>query len=101
MNRTELSRLVSKLYHRRKIVDELPDLEERITVYLGANNLSGLTIAGYRVELTGQELVIAQAPAFNQNQLSLIPDYFCLKHSRRTIRAYRAYSGTNPAKGED
>ena len=101
MNRTELSRLVSKLYHRRKFATELPDLEGRLTAYLEANNLSGITIAGYRVELAGTKLVITLAPAFNQNQLSLIPDYFCLNHERRSVTAYRACLGTYPKKGED
>lgn len=83
MTHTELSRLVRKLYHRRKLVTELPDLEVRLTAHLEANNLSRVNIAEFHVELTETELVITQAPVFNQNQLSLIPDYFCLEYERR------------------
>ncbi len=83
MTRTELFRLVRKLHHRRKLSDELPALEIRLAAYLAVNNLSGLTIAGYRVEQMEAELVITQAPISDENQLSLIPDYGCPECERR------------------
>lgn len=89
MTRTELSRLVRKLYHRRKLAAELPDFEARLIAYFAANNLSHLTIAGYRVEQTSTELVITPAPSINENQLSLIPDYFCLEYERRKVGTYQ------------
>lgn len=84
MTRTELSRLVRKLYHRRKLSDELPDLEAKLTAYLEVVNLSRLNISGYIVEITEEELVITQAPHIDENQLDLIPDYFCLEYERRS-----------------
>lgn len=89
MTRTELCRLVRRLYHRRKLSAELPDLEGSLTTYLEANNLSRLNIAGYRVERMESELVITEAPAVNENQLSLIPDYFCLEQERRSLGTYQ------------
>jgi hypothetical protein len=83
MTKTELARLVRKLYHRRKIAADIPEFEARISTYLAANNLSGLAIAGYRVEQTEEELVITPAPSIDENQLSLIPDYFSLEYDRR------------------
>lgn len=80
MTRTELCRLVRKLYYRKKLSLELPDLEIRLAAYLEASNLSRLTIAGYRVERTETELSIMPTPKIDENQLSLIPDYFCLEH---------------------
>jgi hypothetical protein len=88
MTRTELCRLVRKLYHRRKLSAELPDLEVRLAAYLETNNLSRLTVAGYRVERTETELVITLAPRIDENQLSLIPEYFCLEHERRNVGTY-------------
>jgi hypothetical protein len=79
MTKTELIRLVRKLYHRRRIAADIPEFEARLSAYLAANNLSGLTIAGYLVEQTEAELVITQASRINENQLTLIPDYFILE----------------------
>ena len=85
----ELCRLVRRLYHRRKLSAELPDLEGSLTAYLEANNLSRLTVAGYRVEQVESELVITEAPTVNENQLNLIPDYFCLEQERRSIGTHQ------------
>ena len=87
MTRTELCRLVRKLYRRRKLSAELPDLEVKLTAYLEANNLSRLAVAGYRVERTGTGLVITPSPRIDINQLSLIPEYFCLEQERKSIHA--------------
>jgi hypothetical protein len=82
MTRTELSRLVRRLYHRRKLSDELPDLEVRLITHLEVNSISKITVAGYRVERTETELVIAPVPRINESQLSLIPEYYCLEYER-------------------
>ncbi|MBI5847183.1 MAG: hypothetical protein HZB31_04415 [Nitrospirae bacterium] len=79
MTRTELSRLVRKLYHRRRLAGELPDLEFSIATYLEANNISRLSVSGYRIEVKEEGLLITEAPGIDENQLSLIPDYFCLE----------------------
>ena len=79
MTRTELSRLVRKLYQRRRLAGELPDLELKISTYLEVNNISRLSVSGYRVEVKEEGLLITEAPRINENQLSLIPDYFCLE----------------------
>ena len=79
MTRTELSRLVRKLYHRRRLANELPDLEFRIATYLEANNISRLSVSGYRVEVKEEGLFRTEAPRIDENQLSLIPDYFGLE----------------------
>ena len=83
MTRTELSRLVRKLYHRRRLVGELPDLELSIATYLEANSISKLSVSGYRVEVKEEGLHITEAPRIDENQLPLIPDYFCLEYERR------------------
>ena len=82
MTRTELSRLVRKLYHRRMLAGELPDLELKISTYLELNGISKLSVAGFRVEAKEEGLLITEAPGINENQLSLIPDYFCLEIQR-------------------
>ncbi len=79
MTRTELSRLVRKLYHRRRLAGELPDIEIRIAAYLEANNTSRLSVSGFRVEVKDEGLLITEAPRIDENQHSLIPDYFCLE----------------------
>jgi len=79
MTRTELSRLVRKLYQRRRLAGELPDLELKISTYLEVNNISRLSVSGYRVEVKEEGLLITEAPRIDENQLSLIPDYFCLE----------------------
>jgi len=79
MTRTELSRLVRKLYQRRRLAGELPDLELKISTYLELNGISKLSVAGFRVEAKEEGLLITEAPGINENQLSLIPDYFCLE----------------------
>ncbi len=79
MTRTELSRLVRKLYHRRRLAGELPDLEFRIATYLEVNNILRLSVSGFRVEVKEEGLLITEAPRIDENQLSLIPDYFCLE----------------------
>ena len=68
-----------KLYHRRRLAGELPDLEFRIATYLEANKISRLSVSGFRVEVKGEGLFITEAPRIDENQLSLIPDYFCLE----------------------
>ena len=83
MTRTELSRLVRKLYHRRKLASELPDLELKISTYLEMTGSSKLTVSGYRIEVTETGLLITEAPRIDENQLPLIPDYFCLEYERR------------------
>lgn len=83
MTRTELSRLVRKLYHRRRLANELPDLELMIATYLEANSISWLAISGYRIEVTDSGLLVTEAPRIDENQLSLIPDYFSLEYERR------------------
>jgi hypothetical protein len=82
MTRTELSRLVRKLYQRRRLAGELPDLELKISTYLELNGISKLSVAGFRVEAKEEGLLITEAPGINENQLSLIPDYFCLEIQR-------------------
>ncbi|MFA5823214.1 MAG: hypothetical protein WC853_09080 [Thermodesulfovibrionales bacterium] len=82
MTRTELSRLVRKLYQRRRLAGELPDLELKISTYLELNGISKLSVAGFRVEAKEEGLLITEAPGINENQLSLIPDYFCLEIHR-------------------
>ncbi len=82
MTRTELSRLVRKLYHRRRMAGELSDLELRIATYLEANSISKLSVSGYRVEVKEEGLLITEAPRIDENQLSLIPDYYCLEIQR-------------------
>ena len=79
MTRTELSRLVRKLYHRRMLAGELPEIEIRIATYLEANNISRLSVSGYRVEVKEEGLLITEVPRIDENQLSLIPDYFSLE----------------------
>ena len=76
MTRTELTRLVRKLYHRRKIAADIPEFEARLSTYLAVNNLSELTIAGYIVKQAEEGLVIIQTPRIDAKQLSLIPDCF-------------------------
>ena len=82
MTRTELSRLVRKLYQRRRLAGELPDLELKISTYLELNGISKLSVAGFRVEAKEEGLLITETPGINENQLSLIPDYFCLEIQR-------------------
>jgi hypothetical protein len=82
MTRTELSRLVRKLYQRRRLAGELPDLELKISTYLELNGISKLSVAGFRVEAKEEGLLITEAPGIDENQLSLIPDYFCLEIQR-------------------
>lgn len=76
MTKTELIRLVRKLYRRRKISADIPEFEARLSTYLAANNLSRLAVAGYMVEQTDAELVITQAPRIDEKQLTLIPECF-------------------------
>ena len=83
MTRTELSRLVRKLYRQRKLASELPDLELRISTYLEMSGSSNLTVSGYRVEVTETGLLVTETPQINENQLPLIPDYFCLEYERK------------------
>jgi len=83
MTRTELPRLARKLYHRRKLATEFPELELRILTYLEVIVRSRLAVAGYRIEVTKTGLLITEAPKIDENQLSLIPDYFCLEYERR------------------
>jgi len=79
MTRTELTRLVRKLYHRRRLAGELPDIELRIATYLEVNSISKLSVSGFRVEVKEEGLLVTEAPRIDENQLSLIPDYFCLE----------------------
>jgi hypothetical protein len=83
MTRTELFRLVRKLYRHRKLTGELPDLEDKLAAYLEVKNLSKLVIFEYQAEKTETELVITQAPRIDKNQLSLTPDYRCPEEERR------------------
>ncbi len=82
MTRTELSRLVRKLYNRRRLIEEVPNIELRLVTYLQINGISKLTASGYRVEVNEEGLIITEAPKIDENQLSLIPDYFCLEIQR-------------------
>ncbi len=79
MSRTELTRLIRKLYHRRRLAGELPDLELRIATYLELNGISRLAVSGYRVEVREEGLLITEAPRVDENQLLLYPDYYCLE----------------------
>ena len=79
MTRTELSRLVRKLYYRRRLAGELPDIELRIATYLEVNGISKLSVSGFRVEVKEEVLLVTESPRIDENQLSLIPDYFCLE----------------------
>lgn len=72
----------AQLYHRRMLAGELPDLELKISTYLEVNNISRLSVSGYRVEVKEEGLLITEAPGIDENQLSLIPDYFCLEIQR-------------------
>ncbi len=82
MTRTELTRLVRKLYHRRRLASELPDIELRLATYLELNGISKLAVPGYRVEVKEEGLLITETPKIDENQLSLIPGYFCLETQR-------------------
>ena len=79
MTQTELSRLVRKLYHRRRLAAELPDIEVRLATYLEINGISKLSVSGFLVEMKEEGLLITETPRIDETQLSLIPDDFCLE----------------------
>lgn len=83
MTRTELSRLVKKLHHRRKLLEEIEDMEDRLAVYLTSHNLIEIRIPGFRATRINNEVMIEETPLTDERQLDLLGDYFCLEYERR------------------
>jgi hypothetical protein len=70
MTRTELMRLIKKLHHRRKMIAEVREMEERLSAYLAKYNLTELRIRPYKVTLDEDgELTIIEAPLIDERQL--------------------------------
>ncbi|MFH1648452.1 MAG: hypothetical protein ABIA11_01810 [Patescibacteria group bacterium] len=83
MTRSELSRLVKKLHHRRKLIAEVEEMETHLAVYLAGHKLNEIRIPGFKVTLINNEVIIAETPLTDERQLNLLDDYFCLEYERR------------------
>jgi len=78
MTRNELSRIVKKLHCRRKLVVEVEEMETRLAVYLTSHNLTEIRINGFKATISNNQLLITETPKFDERQLELMPEYFCL-----------------------
>ena len=56
-----LARLVRAIAYRRRLMEDLPDLEAKLTTYLQSEGLNELRAGGYKVELTGGEIKLSEA----------------------------------------
>ncbi|MCL5423375.1 MAG: hypothetical protein M1461_13045 [Nitrospirae bacterium] len=83
MTRSEVYRLVRKLHHRRKLIDEVEAIESRLAVYLTSHNLTEVRTPGLKATLLENEIIITETPLWDERQLNLLGDYFCLEHERR------------------
>ena len=83
MTRSELTRLVKKLHHRRKLIAEVEAMETRLEIYLTSHNLTEIRIPGLKAALLENEIIITETPLWDERQLNLLGDYFCLEYERR------------------
>jgi hypothetical protein len=83
MTRTEVTRLIKKLHHRKKMLSEVKEMEERLAVYLASHNLTELRIPGLKAALINNSIVITATPLIDDRQLNFLADYFCLEYQRR------------------
>ena len=78
MSRTEISRLVKKLHHRRKLIAEVEEMEERLAMYLTSHNIHEIRVPGLKATISNDQLLITETPNVDERQLELMPEYFCL-----------------------
>lgn len=79
MTRKELRRAVRLVYRHKLLQEEVSALETRLSAYMTTSGINRMTIAGYKVIIVNDELIITEAPKVDERQLELIPDYFCLE----------------------
>jgi hypothetical protein len=79
MTRKELRRAVRLIYRHKELREEVEALEERMLAYMSHNQVTSVTISGYRVMIANDELLITEAPKVDERQLELLGDYFCLE----------------------
>ncbi|MCF7875627.1 hypothetical protein K9M06_01095 [Candidatus Bipolaricaulota bacterium] len=61
MTGKSLARLVRAIAYRRRLMEDLPDLEARLTTYLQSEGLNQLRAGGHKVELIGGEIKLTEA----------------------------------------
>jgi len=71
MNSRVLSLAARSLYFRRRLVRDLPNLEETLRAELVSRGLTCARLGGYVVRIEGQELFIDRAPSVTPGQLPL------------------------------
>lgn len=71
MTKLQLYRKVKSLAWRRRLVENLDELEAEISGYLLAEHRNQLIITGYRVKLVGEKLVLEKLSVINSKQLKL------------------------------
>jgi hypothetical protein len=74
---------VKKLHHRRKLIAEVEEMENRLAVHVVSHNLNEIRIPGFEVTLINNEVIIVEIPLTDERQLNLLDDYFCLEYERR------------------
>lgn len=71
MNSRVLSLAARSLYFRRRLVRDLPNLEETLRAELVSRGLTCARLGGYIVRIEGQELLIERSPSVTPGQLPL------------------------------
>jgi hypothetical protein len=79
MTRKELRRAVRLIYRYQRLKEEVESLEERIIAYMSHNQVTKVSISGYKAAFVNDELLITEAPKVDERQLELLRDYFCLE----------------------
>ena len=70
MTPNSLERLVRSIAYRRRLKEELPELEANLTTFMMSENLSQISARGYRIKLGGGDIQISEAKVnSNLNQL--------------------------------
>lgn len=70
MTGKSLARLVRAIAYRRRLMEDLSDLEAELRAFLQSEGLTQLTVGGYKVKLTGGDMTFSETEAkTNINQL--------------------------------
>jgi len=71
MNSRVVRLAARSLYYRRRLLRDLPDLEEMLRTELAAQGLRGAQLGGFIVRLEGEGLLVERSPTVTPGQLPL------------------------------
>lgn len=73
MTPNRLERLVRSIAYRRRLKEELPELEANLTAFMQSENLNQISAGGYKVELNGSEIEVSEAEvSSNADQMEFL-----------------------------